>query len=461
MKKLEKLYKILFVGLPVALYFSYFPVISLGSDVTMNFELSVALIWLVVTVACGVVVLVGRGELWAAVCKWARRKWLWLLFPVWATLSVVWSLNMVRGVLTVGVMWLSVLAVVETIELREIVTSEWVRRWFPRVFIGATLVVCAWCVAQCVMDVMGVSREYTLLCPGCVSQMFGFPHPNGFAIEPQFMGNLLIVPAIVMMWNYVYAGSHFLCSKLSLFCTFVILATLFLTFSRGAIYAFVAGVVVMSVVGVLKKVGWKRLVLIWGMVFAAFVATLNAQGLMAELGPTDDTYFTGITKALNHLSLGTIDVHAAPAAFDGYVEESTDVRVGLTRAALAVWMRDFKTFSVGVGIGGAGEALYQYGFNDSPKEIVQNEYASVLVETGAVGAILALVMVVFGVRFLVQRRMWMIICLVVAYGVSLFFFSGVANALQVYLMPAVLAMIGLSLRKFSKDRIQKIFYLSW
>ena len=346
-------------------------------------------------------------------------------------------------------------------ELRHVLIDDWTRRWFPRVFVGATLVVCAWCVAQCVMDVMGVSREYTLLCPGCVSQMFGFPHPNGFAIEPQFMGNLLIAPAITLGYMCLkknHSGSHFLCSGILLFC---FSATLFLTFSRGAIYAFVTGVVVMSVVGVLKKVGWKRLVLIWGMVFAAFVATLNAQGLMAELGPTDDTYFTGITKALNHLSLGTIDVHAAPAAFDGYVEESTDVRVGLTRAALAVWMRDFKTFSVGVGIGGAGEALYQYGFNDSPKEIVQNEYASVLVETGAVGAILALVMVAFGVRFLVQRRMWMIICLVVAYGVSLFFFSGVANALQVYLMPAVLAMIGLSLRKFSKDRIQKIFYLSW
>ena len=373
-------------------------------------------------------------------------------------------------------MWLIVLAVVEIIELREIVASEWVRRWFPRVFVGATLVVCAWCVAQCVMDVMGVPREYTLLCPGCVSQMFGFPHPNGFAIEPQFMGNLLIAPAITLLYLTGPAGCcpppkmthaflgvplhtrHPLGIKIIIFC---VISALFLTFSRGAIYAFVAGVVVMSVVGVLKKVGWKRLVLIWGMVFAAFVVTLNAQGLMAELGPTDDTYFTGITKALNHLSLGTIDVHAAPAAFDGYVEESTDVRVGLTRAALAVWMRDFKTFSVGVGIGGAGEALYQYGFNDSPKEIVQNEYASVLVETGVVGAILALVMVVLGVRFLVQKRMWVIICLVVAYGVSLFFFSGVANALQVYLMPAVLAIIGLSLRKSSKDKIQNIFYLSW
>ena len=39
---MKKLCRVLFAGLPVALYFSYFPVISLGGDATMNFELSVA-----------------------------------------------------------------------------------------------------------------------------------------------------------------------------------------------------------------------------------------------------------------------------------------------------------------------------------------------------------------------------------------------------------------------------------
>ena len=533
MKKWEKLYRILFVGLPAALYLSYYPVIPLGSDATMNFELSVALLWLVATALCGVGALASRGELWAAVCKWVRRKWLWMLFPVWVTLSVIWSLNMVRGALTVGVVWLIMIAVVEMIELREMVADEWVRRWFPRVFVGATLLVCVWCVAQCVMDVMGVSREYSLLCLGCTSRTFGFPHPNGFAIEPQFMGNLLIAPAMTLGYmclkkqnskiserecsrgdNFYngsggvrtklqfrdslrdrcknYSGSHFLCSEILLFC---FSATLFLTFSRGAIYAFLVGVAVMSAVGIVKKMGWKRLAAVWGLIVGAFMVTLVAQGVMAEVGPTNDTFGTAVAKVLNHLSLGVVDVRGsqsdslsektqAPssgsevvekpvensdenrgdvdvsesgtmarqeAIFDGYAEESTNIRVGLTNAALAVWMRDFKTLAVGVGIGGAGEALYKYGFNDSPKEIVQNEYASVLVETGAVGAILAFVMVVLGVRFLVRRRMWAVVCLVVAYCVSLFFFSGVANALQIYVMPAVLAVSGLSQRKSSKD----------
>lgn len=45
---LIKIYKFLLCGLPVALFFSYYPVISLGTNSTMNFELSIVLIWLVI-----------------------------------------------------------------------------------------------------------------------------------------------------------------------------------------------------------------------------------------------------------------------------------------------------------------------------------------------------------------------------------------------------------------------------
>ena len=47
MQKIKKIYRFLLILLPVLLYFSYFPVIALGKDATMNFELSLPLIWLV------------------------------------------------------------------------------------------------------------------------------------------------------------------------------------------------------------------------------------------------------------------------------------------------------------------------------------------------------------------------------------------------------------------------------
>lgn len=443
--------------LPFILFFSYYPIISLGSDGTMNFELSLPILWLIVFDVVGAVVLVREGLVLGAL-----RKWKYLLFPVFVTLSVLWSFNMVRGILTVGVMWLVVIAVILIVQLKLVFNKEFLRK-FLKWFFGATLAVCAWCFIQCILDVAGVGREYTLMCAGCTYQSFGFPHPNGFAIEPQFMGNLLLAPAVVSAWlilvkqkNKNHSGSDFLGSIFLFPCFFVIAATLFLTFSRGAIYAFVVAMIfMMAWVGVRQK-SWKVLKML-GIVALAFLFTLNLQGILAQVSPTNDTYQSGVAKALNHLSLGIIDIRQKEelvidnngvmsddvedlneSDFDGYVEESTEVRKMLTRSALKLWSRDFWTAMFGVGIGGAGQAMYGVGLTDSPKEIVQNEYASVLLETGLVGVGLAVVLVMMVIFAVTRNRNGeMILTLMVAYGVSLMFFAGLPNALQIYLLPAV------------------------
>ena len=545
----NSLFKLLLNILPLCLFFSYYPVISLGASESMNFELSVALIWLVVF---DVVVLVGslrRKEFWRGVVK----GWRWLLLPIWLSLTVIWSLNPVRGVLTAGILWLICFAVYGMWSYRGVLDTQFRARWW-KWFYGSTMLVCAWCVVQCVLDLMGVPRGCSLMCAGCTYQMFGFPHPNGFAIEPQFMGNLLIAPAMVIAWilvqdnwNGVFRGRvararrhgaralilgrnlrkplktpfpithvansqvfndnglHFLCFKFLLLCFFVITATLFLTFSRGAIYAFGVGMVVMSVLEVvrekkMRKDVAKRVGMVWLVVVGAFVMVLNLQGLMAQFSRTNDTYVTGVTKVLNHLSLGVIDVRGVSeekqalesgvtgvdgscgesegdmevvekpvensedgldedgqeeAVFDGYVAESTDTRLRLTGAAIEVWHGNFTTAMFGVGLGGAGTALYNAGLSPAPKEIVQNEYASLLLETGVVGIVLASVLVAMVVMSIWKRGDRGILMLLLAYGVTLFFFSGLPNALQIYLMPAVLMVVRLDARDTSVRRNKK------
>lgn len=499
----NSLFKLLLNILPLCLFFSYYPVISLGASESMNFELSVALIWLVVF---DVVVLAGslrRKEFWRGIMK----GWRWLLLPIWLSLTVIWSLNPVRGVLTAGIMWLICFAVYGMWSYRGVLDAQFRARWW-KWFYGSTMLVCAWCVVQCVLDLMGVPRGCSLMCAGCTYQMFGFPHPNGFAIEPQFMGNLLIAPAMVAAWLYLNKndnGLHFLCFKFLLLCFFVITATLFLTFSRGAIYAFGVGMVVMSVLEVVRekktrKNVAKRVGMVWLVVVGAFVVVLNLQGLMAQLSRTNDTYVTGVTKVLNHLSLGLIDVRGVSeekqalesgvtgvdgsggefegdmevvekpvensedgldedgqeeAVFDGYVTESTDTRLRLTGAAIEVWHGNFTTAMFGVGLGGAGTALYSAGLSPAPKEIVQNEYASLLLETGVVGIVLASVLVAMVVMSIWKRGDRGILMLLLAYGVTLFFFSGLPNALQIYLMPAVLMVVRLDARDTSVRRNKK------
>ena len=322
MEKLNKLFKYFVYLAPGVLFFSYQPLMHFGSDSSMNFELSVPLVWLILFDLLVFVMMIKKKVLFRDFGKW----WVWLLFPVWLLLSVFWSLNFVRGLLTVGVLGLLYFAVYGIWRFKNLFDKEfWYVFW--KWFFGASLVVCGWCVVQCILDLCGVGREYTLMCAGCTYSMFGFPHPNGFAIEPQFMGNLLLAPTLVAIWliikddhNSTLRGrvaparrhgrsalilGRNLRKPLRILLLAVLMITLFLTFSRGAIYAFFVGLLVMSVWMVVReRKKWKdvlkRVGIVWGVVVLSFVVCLNVQGLMAEFGPTDDTYKSGISKVINH-----------------------------------------------------------------------------------------------------------------------------------------------------------------
>ena len=455
MQKINKLYRGLIYILPAVLFFSCYPVIKLGASESMNFELSLPLIWLVVfdVVAFGIMI---KKKMLFRDC---RKMWVWMLFPIFVTLSVLWSLNSLRGLLTVGILWFIYFAGYAFFSLRSILKEAGAKEVFWKMFFGSALVVCGWCFLQCILDLAGASRETSLMCAGCTYKMFGFPHPNGFVIEPQFMGNLLLAPAIVSAWFGLKKNKQYF------WLFFIFVVTIFLTFSRGAIYAFVVAMIFMTVFEWVRQKDW-RVCKIFLIIAAAFLFTLNLQGVMAQASPTNDTYVDGVAKAINQLSLGVIDIREskseilpeeanAPnleaadekvekneAVFDGYVEESTETRVRLTDAALMVWRKDFKTIMFGVGLGGAGQALYVNGLSPAPKEIVQNQYASLLLETGLVGVVLMVMTLVLIVRMAYKNPAREVIwTLILAYGITVCFFAGLPNALHIYLLPAILMVI--------------------
>ncbi len=451
---LVRLFELLLCVLPLVLFFSYYPVISFGSDSTMNFEISLPILWLLGFDFVGVFLLIKKKLVLNSL-----KKWRFLLFPLLISLSILWSLNQTRGILTCGVMWLVVIAVLLMVELRSVL-SEGFSQKFLKWFFGSSLFVCAWCLVQCILDVCGVARDYSLMCLGCTSYSFGFPHPNGFAIEPQFMGNLLLAPVIASGWLILRSWPRV---KYYAILFFIFSATLFLTFSRGAIYAFAVAMIFMVTWMGIKQKSWKVL---WtfAIMAGAFLFTLNLQGILAQVSPTNDTYQSGVAKALNHLSLGIIDIRQAQqtkndetisesivdktqdeeneSAFDGYVAESTEIRKMMTRNAIKVWSQDFKTVLFGVGIGGAGQAMYDAGLTGSPKEIVQNEYASLLLEVGLLGIILAVALIIAVICVVAKNSISpAILTLLLAYGISLLFFAGLPNALHIYLLPACLWIV--------------------
>ena len=127
------------------------------------------------------------------------------------------------------------------------------------------------------------------------------------------------------------------------------------------------------------------------------------------------------------------------SSFDGYVEDSTNIRMQLTGAAFKTWAKDPTTILFGVGVGGAGQAMYDAGNTDWPKEIVQNEYVSLLLETGLVGIVILIMTGVMVFNSLKKSKHFELISTgLMGYGITLLFFAGLPNVIHLYVIPAIL-----------------------
>lgn len=437
MKKLKKLTNLrtsLLYLLPVVIYFLYYPVIPLGRSDTTNFELSLPLIWL------ALFALFSLPALPKAKLLKGRKKWLILAFPLYLSLTFFWTPNPLRAFLTAGIFWCLTISALTIPPL----LTKLVKKRLVKIFLISSALAALWCWVQSILDLIGLSRDLSLACPGCTSITFGFPHPSGLAIEPQFMGGLLLAPSFLTLY---LARTNKKLYPLAFF----FMATLVLTFSRGAIYAFALGFALTIILGLIKKdkTPLKQLPL----ALTAFVFTVCIQGLMAQVSPTIDTFHSGVAKSLHHLSLGIVDFRpnntptinleqpvtevetpVIEATFDGYVAVSTDIRLNLTGLALDVWSKSPKTVLFGTGLGSAGTVIYDaHSEIGSPKEVVQNQYVSLLLETGLLGIAFAAIAVITYLRTL-QNNLYLKGTLV-AYTATLLFFSGLPNALYVYTLP--------------------------
>ncbi|MBR3253477.1 O-antigen ligase family protein [Candidatus Saccharibacteria bacterium] len=441
--------------LPGVLFFSYYPLISFGTGESMHFELSLPLIWLVVFAIVSFIIMIKQKKLHLVL-----EKFVWFLFPIFMTISLVWTHDLLRGVLIGGVLWLIYFAGFSFWVFRKDISDKEFWQKFFKVFFGTSLFVCFWCLLQSILDLVGVEQGYSLTCPGCTYRIFGFPHPNGFAAEPQFMGNLLLAPIVMAM--YCLLKKKFFSRKFLISCLFIFIATLFLTMSRGAIYAFSVGMVFFIVWQIVQTKKWQILSVVV-LSILAFLFTLNLQGIFAEVSKTDDTYVSGVSKVVNQLTLGVIDLGGSQvkkseevveeipvvetedekenetAVFDGYVEVSTDARTAVWRGALKTWAKDPMTILFGVGLGGSLKAMYESGNFYSQQEIINNQYINILLEGGIVGFLLLGLMVVLAFRIIWKMKdRGFIFTLIIMYMVSLVFFSELPNALHIYLLLPIL-----------------------
>lgn len=522
---LSKIQQIMLLCLPFCLFFSYHPVIPIFSTSTTNFELSIPLLWLLIFAILSLpenfrlyiyslrIVIKTKTLVNKTPRPSSRHKTdklyphflrlFSLIYPFFVTVNSIGSPNFLRAILTSGVIWcicLSLLTILQNISQYK---TQIGKSFNKNLLIAGTLA-SAFCWFQSILDITGTPREFTFLCKGCTSTVFGFPHPNGFAIESQFMANLLLAPIFLSLFyllerpkNHLsklnsdpYPASrlgHYLRFGLPLF----LIATLYLTLSRGAIFSFWVSVFALFIYQIVKLIKQKtcrreilfRQPLIFSaVVFLPFFFTLSAQGLFTELGPTSHTFFDGVSTSVSQLSLGRIDLtkvfhktnennkthethesnkphssdlntDAAASAqkapqFTSYIEESTNIRLNLNRLALSSWRTSLRRMLAGVGLGAAGLTLYQeFPELGSPKEIIQNEYLAILYEQGICGVIMIIcVTILFVLTYKLHNKNHEKTSiygrvLALSFALTLCFFSGLPNALHIYLLTPLLFLL--------------------
>lgn len=431
---------------PVAMWFSYWPNISFGSDSTMNYELSIVLIYAVI------LALVGLPDVWQhrRILIKSKHAVALLLFLAWSGVAIIWSPNPRRGVLTEGILGVVCLifwaAWVKRTDLRKTLPIMW------KILMTSSLAVCGLALLQMIAGTFIESRDVTGLCAGCVAGQFGFVRPNLFAIEPQFLGNMLLAPALIAAYWFIKKRSF----SRGLILT-VLLTTLGLTLSRGAIYACFIGIVVIWLV-----VNGHQLnkLFVAGVMATSVVACLTIQGVLAAVNPhINETFVGAVTKSINHLSMGIIDVRPTGGdqsqsivsddtkndeepVYDGYVAESTDVRVNLTKTALLAWWDgDLAKKIAGSGLGSSGVVMADYTGSNYQKEIVQNEYVEILLERGLIGLVLFIAVIASTFDKLNKSKNRWAWSIIVAYAVQWCFFSGLPNAIHIYLIATLLLVM--------------------
>ncbi len=436
---------------PIAIWFSYYPLIRLGSNASTYFEVSVTSIYIAVLSIAGLPIL------------WRHRKHLLkskgilpiTIFVMLCGISLLWTADLTRGILTFGV-----ICALYTILITSICLARQMKKLAPaivKMLVIWTVIMSALSLIQIIASIW-VDRSTVLLCAGCDPQQFGFARPNVFTIEPQFFGNMLLAPALIL--------SHILMSKrrnvYSVLGYFITVTTLFLTLSRGAIFAFGVGLLVLALVEIRQ---FRNFTVPAVVLLASFVACLLIQGSAAAMNPKLDTSFMqAIRTSVNQLSLGVIDLpnkteevtkpvtNTIPQAttevpkaevtpaFDGYVAQSTNVRLKLSSFALKSWHDSIPRALFGVGLGGSGVVLSNEFPNDiNKREIVQNEFVEVLLENGLIG-IIAFTSVIALLFYHLRREKWLW-AIIVAFLAQWNFFSGYPNAIHIYLTLILLAVL--------------------
>ena len=461
---IDKISHGLVLCLPAILFLSNFPLLQFGENSSMHFKLNLPLLWLGLFSLLSIKTAVSYFK--------AHLKTPLLGFPIVLMISCLTSINPIRALFTflvVSCLAISIIALSEFFHQMPAPKKPQFLNQLKRIFLTSSAIISLFCVLQLLTDALGLSNAITRICSNCTTQIFGFPHANGLAIEPQFMGSLLISPLFFALNSLLENKNKKSQIKLTLVVILIFMALL-LTLSRGAIFSVTVALFLLLIF--LKSL--KKTLKIAGLTTISVILALVFQGSLATVGPTNTSFEQAVSTAVNQLTLGKIalvdnqaqskpennsesiknstenptELTKDPAEnptkdptprFTGYVAESTERRLELATFALKITAAHPTNTLFGTGLGSAGTEMYvhfpkQQGHE---KEIVQNQYLETILEIGFIGLILLVLSLVTFIKLSGFKFEPYTVATLLAFAISLCFFSGYPNALHIYLLPVI------------------------
>lgn len=296
--------------------------------------------------------------------------------------------------------------------------------------IGLSFVVIAQFLAAAFSDLGLIKDSYAV-------GVFSFPRAHGFAFEPLFFANWLILPVLYSLYSLKERYSI----QIEL-TTLLIITALMLTLSRGAFYGLVAATVCL-VAYRFSVASTKRL---FRPVLAGSVVALLLIGVSSSVN--NSTFSNGIGRYLDHATLGVFNregannveatvvkdgddeqrksfVNITGIDNQGVVEGSTKGRLEANGAAKQIFTDSPANALLGVGLFRFGEEAHERDpeIFTSTKQLSNNQLLDVVIETGLVGLALIAGFVFFAFKKL-GRVQPLVAFSVVALLVQFLTFSG-------------------------------------
>lgn len=392
------------------------------------------------------------------------NKTLWVLGALSATLiwGVSTTLNLPRTLLySASLLALTAIGVSAYLTFLELTESR--RRLVILAALWSGVVFGALAIGQLILVTLGVLPASTL-CSGCTSGVFGFPRVNLTAAEPQFLANSLLPALIVAVVFFRKVQPRWL-PILSLAVTSVAIS---ITFSRGAylaigmsLGAYLLVLAIKRNLGAIKQLTEPIAIIIVGFVAGWGLLVGSASILYAE---TPNITYNTTVSALNHLSLGTINIpeihDPAPVVtnpgpdttkpspvenFDpqGFVEASSGDRLNAASTAISAWNDTPLTILFGVGMGNLGTYAQKYIMQDLPRDLtVYIFYVLILSELGLVGLALFVVTLALPLVWSLKRiaKPWhtLAFILTLAFVTQFWFFGSYINIMYIPLWTGII-----------------------